>query len=222
MSIEREFDLSPEEVSEKEIWFAMGYRNQEPEKRVRDLALFYRDSLVRSAKIRYMYRIVEAEKISPTEVLFDGKHFTPNGIICSYLKGMTHALVFVGTAGWEFDKAVKELNKDGDIVADFVADSIGSVLAEMSVARIETDYKGEFTLSMPYSPGYCDWDIREQKIMFSLFPEHPCGIRLTDSSLMQPEKSVSGFFALGKELQRQPYHCEICKNQRCFKRRLAM
>ena len=134
---------------------------------------------------------------------------------------MTHALVFVGTAGREFDAAVKELNKEGDILADFIADSIGSVLAEMSVARIEADYKAGGGISKSYSPGYCDWNIREQSILFSLFPPKPCGIYLTDSFLMQPEKSVSGFFALGETLVRQPYHCEICKNTRCYKRRNA-
>ena len=221
MLIEKEFRLSPEEVSEKEIWFAMGYKDVEPEERVRDLALSFREQLVPKAVLRYMYRVVEAEKVSPTQVLMDGKLFTPQGIICSYLKGMTHALVFVGTAGKEFDAAVKELNKEGDILADFIADSIGSVLAEMSVARIEADYKAVGGISKSYSPGYCDWNIREQSILFSLFPPKPCGIYLTDSSLMQPEKSVSGFFALGETLVRQPYHCEICKNTRCYKRRNA-
>ena len=132
---------------------------------------------------------------------------------------MTHALVFVGTAGVEFDEAVRSLHGEGDIVSDFIADAIGTVLAEMSVARIEKDYQGNAVISMPYSPGYCNWNIREQHILFSLFPDRPCGIRLSESSLMSPEKSVSGFFALGDNLVRQPYHCEICKNKKCYKRR---
>jgi cobalamin-dependent methionine synthase I len=86
-------------------------------------------------------------------------------------------------------------------------------------SRIEQDYDGAGTLSMPYSPGYCNWDIREQHLLFSLFPERPCGVILSETSLMAPEKSVSGFFALGEKLQRQPYHCQICKNSKCYKRR---
>jgi cobalamin-dependent methionine synthase I len=148
-----------------------------------------------------------------------GKTFTPEGIICSYLKGMTHALLFIGSAGWEFDRAKEALKSEDDIVSDFIADSIGTVLAEVTVSRIEQDYDGAGTLSMPYSPGYCNWDIREQHLLFSLFPERPCGVILSETSLMAPEKSVSGFFALGEKLQRQPYHCQICKNSKCYKRR---
>lgn len=217
--IERSFQITPEELPEKEVWFAMGYRDAVPEQRVRDLVLELRDKLVPEATLRYMYQIVEAEKLSPRQVRMGGKLFTPEGIICSYLKGMTHALLFIGTAGWEFDRAKEALKSDDDIVADFIADSIGTVLAEMTVARIEKEYDDVRTLSMPYSPGYCNWDIREQHILFSLFPERPCGVILSETSLMAPEKSVSGFFALGKDLQRQPYHCQICKNTRCYKRR---
>ena len=219
--VERAFNVSPAELPEKEVWFAMGYRDSVPDERIREMVRGLIDELVPKATLRYIYQVVEAEKLSPRQVRFAGKTFTPEGIICSYLEGMTHALLFIGTAGWEYDRAKEDLKARGDIVADFIADSIGSVLAEMTVAQIEKDYDGPFTLSMPYSPGYCDWNIREQRLLFSLFPERPCGVILSDSFLMTPEKSVSGFFALGESLQRQPYHCQICKNPRCFKRRSA-
>ena len=219
--IERAFQISPEELPEKEVWFAMGYKDSVPEERIRGMVRELICELVPKATLRYIYQVVEAEKLSPRQVRMAGKTFTPEGIICSYLQGMTHALLFIGSAGWEFDRAKEALKANDDIVADFIADSIGSVLAEMTVARIEQDYVGKETISMPYSPGYCNWDIREQHILFSLFPERPCGIILSESSLMTPEKSVSGFFALGETLQRQPYHCQICKNTKCFKRRNA-
>lgn len=219
--VERAFQISPEELPEKEVWFAMGYKDSVPEERIRGMVRELICELVPKATLRYIYQVVEAEKLSPRQVRMAGKTFTPEGIICSYLQGMTHALLFIGSAGWEFDRAKEALKANDDIVVDFIADSIGSVLAEMTVARIEQDYVGEETISMPYSPGYCNWDIREQHILFSLFPERPCGIILSESSLMTPEKSVSGFFALGETLQRQPYHCQICKNTKCFKRRNA-
>jgi len=219
--VEKAFNITPDEISDKDVWFALGYRDNIPEQRVCDMARELKEALVPKATLRYMYQIVEAEKISPREVVMGGKHFTPDGIICSYLKGMTHALLYVATAGREYADAVRELNAEGDIVQDFIADSIGSVLAERALSQIEKDYPNTINISMPYSPGYCNWDIREQKILFSLFPEDPCGIHLSDSCLMYPEKSVSGFFALGKDLVRQPYHCQICKNTKCYKRRSA-
>ena len=216
---ETSFTLGTEELSRESVWFAMGYRGAVPEQRVRDLAEEVIDKLVPSAIIRYMYRIVPARKLSPTAITIDGAEFKPGGIICSYLDGMTDACIFVASAGREFDARLREINAEGDIVTDFIADSIGTVLAELAVDRLEKSLQPELNLSMPYSPGYCGWDIREQHILFPLFPAEPCGITLTESSLMQPEKSVSGFFAMGKDLHRQPYHCEICKNSKCYKRR---
>lgn len=218
-AIEASFSLKPEELSRESVWFAMGYRGAVPEQRIRDMAEEVIERLVPCTAVRYMYRMVPAAKLSPTTMSLDGAEFKPGGIICSYLDGMTDACIFVATAGREFEAGLRDINAEGDIVTDFIADAIGTVLAELAVDRLEKSLMPELTLSMPYSPGYCGWDIREQHILFNLFPENPCGIRLTESSLMQPEKSVSGFFAMGEKLHRQPYHCEICKNSKCYKRR---
>ncbi len=204
-----------------ELWPAMGYRSCEPDRSVRDIALQMVRELLPKAVLRCAYRRVEASRTAPGDILLDGRPFHTGGIIGSYLDGMTHALVFVATAGAEFEGAVDELHRQGDIVADFVADSIGSVLAEAAVARLEKEVGLSDGISLPYSPGYCGWDVCEQQSFFSLFPPRPCGVTLSESSLMKPEKSVSGFFALGEKLTRQPYHCQICRNTKCFKRKDA-
>ena len=211
--------MSPLELDRKEVWFAMGYRDTVPESELRRIVDEVAEEIVPSAKPRHMHRIVPAAKTSPTTILLDGLPFRPGGIICSYLDGMTEACVFVATAGKEFDSALRKLNARGDIVADFVADAIGTVLAEKAVADLEHSLIPGTEISLPYSPGYCGWDIREQQNFFKLFPPQPCGIELSESSLMNPEKSISGFCAFGKTLKRQPYHCDICKNEKCYKRK---
>lgn len=218
---EREFTLTPDELVLKDLWLAMGYGETEPEANIRALAEDIVRRTVPAARLRYVYRIVEAERLSSGQVRLDGVDFRTGGIIGSYLDGMTHACIFVATAGVEFDSAVRAINSEGDIVADFIADSVGTVLAESAVDRLEHELELGEGLSMPYSPGYCGWDIKEQQQFFRLFPPQPCGIKLSESSLMSPEKSISGFFAMGEHLQRQPYHCDICKNSKCYKRRSA-
>lgn len=218
---QREFILQPEALVLKDLWLAMGYGDAEPDADIRALAEDIVRRTVPAARLRYMYRIVPAERLSAGQVRLDGEDFRTGGIIGSYLEGMTHACIFVATAGVEFDSAVRAVNSEGDIVADFIADSVGTVLAELAVERLERDLAPQAGLSMPYSPGYCGWDIKEQQQFFKLFPPQPCGILLSESSLMSPEKSISGFFAMGEHLQRQPYHCDICKNSKCYKRRNA-
>ena len=35
--VERAFQISPEELPEKEVWFAMGYKDSVPEERIRGM-----------------------------------------------------------------------------------------------------------------------------------------------------------------------------------------
>ena len=60
----------------------------------------------------------------------------------------------------------------------------------------------------------------QQKKLFPLFPSaEPCGIRLTDSSLMLPIKSVSGVIGLGEDVRKLEYTCGLCTYDRCYRRK---
>lgn len=219
MTEEKSINFNLCDIVWEDVWFAMGYKGGAPEPAVRRTAEEVAASVVPGSVVRYMYKVLPATRLNAREIMIGDVRFAPQGIICSYLDGMEEACVFIGTAGAEFAGKVRELGREGNIVADFIADSIGTVMAEYAVSKVEEAFGHVPNHSMSYSPGYCNWDIREQKQLFSLFPPTPCGITLTESSLMMPEKSVSGFFALGRNLVRQPYHCEICKNTKCYKRR---
>lgn len=219
MIVEKSISFDLCDIIWKDVWFAMGYKGGAPEAAIIKMAEDVAARIVPGSVVRYMYSIFPATKLNAKEIKIGDVHFSPQSIICSYLDGMEQACVFVGTSGAEYARKVKELNAEGNVVADFIADSIGTVLAEYAVSKVEEDFANVSNHSMSYSPGYCNWNIREQKLLFSLFPPSPCGISLTDSCLMMPEKSVSGFLAIGPNLIRQPYHCEICKNKRCYKRR---
>ena len=169
----------------------------------------------------YMLGIVPAERLDDLHVRLGGEDFCAGSIICSYLDGMTHACVFVATAGKVFEEYRSAVHASGDIVKDFVVDAVGSIVAESTVTVVQ-DVLTELSplkRTMPCSPGYCGWNIKEQQRFFSLFPQDPCGIWLTESCLMQPEKSVSGFFGLGETLVPQPYRCAVCTNKSCYKNR---
>ncbi|MCF0209200.1 MAG: methionine synthase, partial [Bacteroidaceae bacterium] len=71
-----------------------------------------------------------------------------------------------------------------------------------------------------FSPGYCGWHVREQKLLFSTFPlAEPCGVKLTDSCLMLPIKSVSGVIGIGENVRKLEYTCGLCDYANCYKRR---
>ena len=210
-----------EELFEEEIYLAMGYRGSVPDEMMRVFIKEVRAEISSVSTPRYMYQMMEAQCVSGQRIQTGGLEFSPGGIIGSYLPGLSHICLFVATAGREYDAYLRHLKTEGNIIKEFIADSIGSVIAEACVTRIgkELDQNCDLPRSQPYSPGYCGWNISEQQKLFSLFPAEPCGITLSDSFLMSPVKSVSGFFGLGKDLRPQPYRCEICTNKHCYKRK---
>ncbi len=154
-----------------------------------------------------------------------GRHFNIGKIIARQLKGSRRFAFFVATAGVEFGRFQERLMSDGDMVKVFIADAIGSVLAEKTADRMEealeellASYGWKHTNR--FSPGYCGWHVREQHSLFSTFPvEHPCGVRLTDSALMLPIKSVSGVIGLGPSVRKLEYTCGLCDYKQCYKRK---
>ncbi len=198
----------------------MGYRDHLPEDHIRSMVSDICEEIRNFCVPRYMYQIVESTLCTTSRLKISDQEFSLGKIIGSYLPGISKSCLFIATAGIEYEAFLHQLKQRGDIVQEFVADSIGTVIAEACVARIaeELEQTPELSHTLPYSPGYCGWHIQEQKKLFYLFPDTPCGVSLTESCLMSPVKSISGFFGLGTHLQPQPYRCEICKNIHCYKR----
>jgi hypothetical protein len=53
-------------------------------------------------------------------------------------------------------------------------------------------------VALAYSPGYCGWHITAQRALFEALRPEEMGIRLNESCLMQPLKSISGVIAAGR------------------------
>ncbi len=206
-----------------DVFLAMGYGDCKPDDDIVSMSKEIYADIENLAIPRIMHGTVEAQRLDHKHISLGNNEltFSPGAIICSYLEGMTHIHLFVTTVGNEFDNYIRELKLSGNILKEFVADSIGTALAESCVDKISKMLDNQVNMkhSLPYSPGYCGWKICEQRILFSLFPENPCGISLSESCLMSPVKSVSGFFALGLNLSPQPYRCEICTNKHCYKKK---
>lgn len=147
-------------------------------------------------------------------------------IITRQLRGSSLYAFFVCTAGVAFQQFQEKLKVEGDIVREFAANAIGSVIAEKTADAMERELeaflkdKPELQHTNRFSPGYCGWHVREQKLLFATFPmENPCGVRLTDSCLMLPIKSVSGVIGVGEKVRKLDYTCGLCDYAKCYKRR---
>jgi len=200
----------------------MGYRNNQPD----DYTKFQTDEVLSEidviCKPQYMYAIYQGKVKDNASVMVGNNRLKLGKTITSYLIGIDYFCVFVTTAGHEYNEYKNKLRTDGELVKEFIADSIGSVIAEACVNKISDELSQKINLNYtyPYSPGYCGWQLKEQQILFSMLPDNPCGIELTDSFLMMPIKSISGIIGLGKDITQKAYGCSICENTNCYKRKL--
>lgn len=112
-----------------------------------------------------------------------------------------------------------------DHLQAYFVDALGSELVEKAADWVEERViawglnRGRGTTNR-YSPGYCGWSVSEQHKLFSLLPPDFCGISLTESALMQPEKSVSGVIGIGGAVRKEAYGCKICAMEDCFRRHI--
>lgn len=179
--------------------------------------------------IRSGYKIVDVEKISDDKegIILSKKFFRTDKIVTSQLKKIEKAAIFVSTIGSEMESWIKELNEKGNLALAYIADIMASEAAENTADFLHDHIKQKMSklslnVTNRYSPGYCNWSVSEQHKLFSLLPENFCGIKLTDSALMIPIKSISGIIGIGKNAKWKEYLCDKCGVKDCTYRKIKL
>jgi len=126
----------------------------------------------------------------------------------------------LSTAGASLDA---ELALDIPLLEKFVLDAVGSELAEIVADMVEAEWKRDATeqgleSSARMSPGYCDWLLQGQSVIFKAIDAEAIGVRLTDSFLMIPAKSVSSAAVLAERVPLR-VQCLTCTRADCPFRR---
>jgi hypothetical protein len=212
-------DLS---VTKKEIELTLGYLNKKIPDHFSETVDEILEQLPRLCKIKAGYRILDFHKSDGRN---DGAYigeifFGLQKIITGQLKKSEQAAFFVCTIGDEMEQWSKKLLNEGDPMMSYLIDTIASITVE-SATNLLHDHIGDemqklgLNITNRYSPGYCNWSVAEQHILFSFFPKNFCGVSLTDSALMIPIKSVSGIIGIGKEVKYREYLCDSCGIKDC-------
>ncbi len=134
------------------------------------------------------------------------------------------AIVTVGDA---LERRVAELWQARELPLAAMLDSVGSGAVE-SLAEYVNDVlcqqgiAGGVKVTNRISPGYGDWDVSEQPLMFHLVPGAPLGVRLNDACFMTPEKTITLLVGAGPEARVDHYfsQCQRCWMAGCAYRRV--
>lgn len=224
--IERQLTYPDLGVTPGEIYSQMGYGDSTPD----DATKAETEGMCREIEAflqpRFCFFICDGElDVDGCRLSAMGYDFNIGRIITRQLKGSRRFVFFVATAGNDFESFQRSLTEENDMVRVFIANAIGSVLAEKTADVMEVELEKLLDAygwkhTNRFSPGYCGWHVREQQHLFPIFPGgNPCGVRLTDSSLMIPIKSVSGVIGIGPDVRKLEYTCGLCDYAQCYKRK---
>ncbi|UCH14257.1 MAG: hypothetical protein JSV22_14300 [Bacteroidales bacterium] len=149
--------------------------------------------------------------------------FYAKKIVINQIKKSEKIALFLCTAGPEIGEWSKKLMSEGETFKGYIIDVAGSEIVESAMDRIQNTLEEEMNdrglnITNRYSPGYCGWNVSEQQKLFTFFPDDFCGVKLSDTSLMYPIKSVSGIIGIGKEVKRKNYPCKLCDDKNCIYR----
>lgn len=169
------------------------------------------------ARPRAAYEVAYVERREESSVVVDGVLFQSR-VMRVNLEGVHRVFPFVVTAGNELHEWTQAQD---DLLVRYYADIISETALRAASAALREHLTRGYGLgrTSTMSPGSLeDWPIREQRPLFDLLGnlEEAIGVRLTDSMLMIPSKSVSGIrFPVEKTFE----SCQLCQRERCPSRK---
>lgn len=195
----------------------LGYSNNHVPEQINDDILISLEEAESMSDIRAGFVIIKPDNltISENSMEFNNIKLNTGPVISPVLKKSDFLALFIVTAGENIENQSRKYIKNNDGLKGYILDLCGSEIAEKAADKTEAEikkYAAELGMSISnrYSPGYCNWTVGEQKKIFSIIPDGLCNVKLTDSSLMKPIKSVSGIIGVGEEIKKVPYSCSTC------------
>ncbi|MDR0232221.1 MAG: hypothetical protein LBI82_08905 [Dysgonamonadaceae bacterium] len=209
-------------ITANKVYAEMGYKQIQPEEQVVMLTESLLKEILGIATPEYTFKLYRGNIEGDTVYLDEGSQLKVGTVLSSLMQGSESFAIFAATAGNTFQRYQEELKKGDDLLKSYVADAIGSCIAEETGDYMESMLKkeiGALRHTNRFSPGYCGWHLSEQKELFRLLGENPCGITLSDTCLMTPIKSISGIIGIGRNVKEKKYGCRYCELETCYKRR---
>ncbi len=177
--------------------------------------------------IRAEFKIYETIQFIDTDksLTINNINLEIHKIVFGQLKKADSLAFFLSTAGQEISVRSRKSMAEGDPLKAYIYDMTGSMVADAAADLIQGELEKNIKssgkkITNRYSPGYCGWNVSEQHKLFRMLPDNYCGIRLTDSALMDPVKSISGIIGIGKNVRYNHYTCSLCDMKDCAYREL--
>ncbi len=206
-------------IDRNKVCQRLGYKDRSPAAHMLSVIDSQIEKAYKLIKPAYTYELKEIEHISGAEVSFGDSLVFSSNTISYALSGCEWGALYVATIGGDLEEEMTRLMNKGDILEATILDAIGST-AVIQIRFNLQDTINEIAkakgcrTTVRFSPGYCDWHVNQQKILFQSVDADSVGVRLTESCMMIPIKSISGVIGLGKLDPAKPPPCvTICEKR---------
>jgi hypothetical protein len=215
------------EIDKDEVCRYLGYReDQGPNSSISSLVDEEIEEAYDLIQPSCFYQLMDIRRVrQPWVILEDGLTITSE-VLSRVLSHCHQVAIFVANIGQGLEERVAQLMNEERMLKATILDAVGSEAAEKTACYLEDKVRelansngAEITLR--YSPGYCDWDVTQQRVLFEAMNSAPLGVSLTEECLMVPRKSVSGIIGVGRFEKRWVRYspCRFCTKVDCPSRR---
>jgi len=135
-----------------------------------------------------------------TVLVGDGVAFQSR-TLARLLRGATEAIAVLLTIGPRLETRAREMMAEEEFLEALLLDTAGWVAIDALAKTLRRDLSADakalgFRLTHRMAPGYADWGLEQQQVLFSTFGQEALPVRLTEACVMLPQKSISGIYGL--------------------------
>ncbi|MBQ7515396.1 MAG: methionine synthase [Schwartzia sp.] len=143
-----------------------------------------------------------------------------------HLAGCESVICLAATVGEAIEEAVTRHFQEGRYAYSTILDAAATAAVEQTADALERAVrpavaKEGLTMRWRFSPGYGDWPLTGQTDLLRISGAAEIGIRLTESLMLLPRKSVTAVIGLSRQAETSaaPHGCAACSKTDCPARR---
>ncbi len=190
------------------------------EAHIQSLVQLIIDQALKISLPQALYCISEVEHIDSDGILARGMKIqsTQLAALCSRMTSPCIIVAYALTIGERLDQYLGEFTKDS-LAKAFILDAAASEIVEAVADKMEDElwrrhHLEIFERTARFSPGYCDWGLSGQHVLFAMLNPQLIGIHHTNAWSVLPSKSITAI-VIGARSIPFPTHCPICSAKGC-------
>jgi len=155
------------------------------------------------------------EDLRHDRLKLEGDGRLSGGLLARHMGGAQEVVIVLCTVGEALERRAAEVSRE-DAVYGLALDGLGSAgveaLANAACALFEEEAtKEDCQVTIPLSPGMVGWPVEQgQPQIFDLLDAGEIDVRLTESMMMLPRKSLTFVLGMGRELISGGRTCDYC------------